>query len=114
MEDLLISVLETFGYPVQRQGSMSADAEYPDSFFTYWNNASDGRGFYDNNEAQTIYDYSVNFYSNDPALTYSKLLEAKAALKAAQFIVTGKGYDLASDQPSHTGRGMQVLYRENN
>lgn len=114
MEDLLTSALETFGYPVLRQGSMATDAEYPDSFFTFWNNATDGSGFYDNDETQTVYDYSVNFYSNDPGLTYTKLLEAKRALKSKKFIVTGKGYDLASDQPSHTGRGMQVLYRENN
>ena len=38
MEDKLIEVLSSFGYPVIRQGSMTEDEAYPPTFFTIWNN----------------------------------------------------------------------------
>ncbi len=112
MEDKLIELLETFGYPVYRQGSLSNDATYPDSFFTFWNNQSPDHAFYDNTEYGTEWDFDVNFYSNDPDLTYSKLLEAKALLKQNGWVVPGKGYDVMSDEPSHTGRGIGALFLE--
>ncbi|MFR7662245.1 MAG: hypothetical protein ACLUZ0_04030 [Coprococcus sp.] len=43
MEDQLIQLLETFEYPVIRQGSLPEDEVYPDSFFTFWNNDSPDR-----------------------------------------------------------------------
>lgn len=115
MEDLLIETLETFGYPVMLQGSMLPDEPYPDSFFTFWNNNSSGESYYDDSEISTIFDYDVNFYSSDPELVYSKLNEAIAALRAAGFICSGEGYSLASDEPTHDGRGVNILYlRRNN
>ena len=48
MEDLLISTLENLGFPIIRQGSLAEDDEYPQSFFTFWNNSADGQGFYSN------------------------------------------------------------------
>ena len=42
----------------------------------------------------------------------TKLLEAKALLKSAGWIVNGAGYDIASDEPTHTGRGLTILYRQ--
>lgn len=114
MEDLLIETLDTFGFPVLRQGSLAPSQAYPDHFFTFWNNSSDDDGFYDNHETRTTWDFDVNFYSKDPYMTYSKILEAKTALKSAGFIVSGKGYDVATDEPTHTGRGINVLYAENN
>ena len=110
MEDLLISILESFGYPVLLQGSLLENEPYPDHFFTFWNVASESDGYYDNKETRIVYEYDVNFYSNDPALVYSKLREAIIALKAAGFIVSGDGYSLASDEPTHTGRGVGVMY----
>ena len=38
MEELLVQTLESFGYPVRRQGSLGAQEQYPDHFFTFWNN----------------------------------------------------------------------------
>ena len=110
MEDLLIEILQVFNYPIFRQGSLSKDEQYPEHFFTFWNNSADGEGFYDGLETRTIWDYDLNFYSVDPNQTYSKLLEAKKILKEAGFIITGNGYDVASDEATHTGRGMNVLY----
>lgn len=112
MEDLLISTLEALGYPVKLQGSILSDESYPDHFFTFWNDSADGTGFYSNNEGAIVWAYSLNFYSIDELLVNSKLLEAKALLKSAGFIVSGAGYDVASDEPTHTGRGISLLYRQ--
>lgn len=112
MEDLLISTLEALGYPVRLQGSLLPDESYPDHFFTFWNDSADGTSFYSNNEGAIVWAYSVNFYSNDPLMVNTKLLEAKQLLKDAGFIVTGAGYDIPSDEPTHTGRGIDALYRQ--
>lgn len=112
MEDLLISTLEPLGYPVKLQGSLLPDESYPDSFFTFWNDSADGTSYYSNNEGAIIWAYSLNFYSTDVVLVSSKLLEAKKLLKEAGFIVAGAGYDVPSDEPTHTGRGISLLYRQ--
>ncbi len=109
VKELLIETLSEFGYPVFLQGSLSKDEEYPESFFTFWNNNSFDGSHFDNESISAIWDFDVNFYSKDPVLVNSKLLEAKNALKNQGFIVSGQGYDVASDEVSWTGRGMQVL-----
>lgn len=110
MEDLLIEVLSQFGYQVKLQGSLLADEPYPDHFFTFWNNDSYGEAFYDDDEKSITYDYDVNFYSINPELVYTKLREAKTALKRAEFIVSGDGYSVGSDEQTHDGRGINVKY----
>jgi len=112
MEDLLIGTLAALGYPVRLQGSLLPDESYPDNFFTYWNDSADGTGYYSNNEGAILWAYSLNFYSIDPVLVNSKLLEAKALLKGAGFVVSGAGYDVPSDEITHTGRGISLLYRQ--
>lgn len=109
MKDLLIETVSALGYPVCQQGSLGPDEDYPESFFTFWNNSADGDSFYDNDEHSVVWDFDLNFYSSDPALVNSELLRAKRLLKKAGFIVTGKGYDVASDEETHTGRGIRVL-----
>lgn len=110
MEDRLIELLSTYGYPVIRQGSLSEDEPYPDNFFTFWNNDSYDGAHYDNEAVSTAYDYDVNFYSNSPANTYDVLRKAITLLKTNGFIISGDGYDVASDEDSHTGRGVRALY----
>ena len=112
MEDLLISTLEALGYPVRLQGSLLPDERYPDHFFTFWNDAADGSGFFNNNETSIVWQYSVNFYSCDPTLLGTTFMEAKKRLALNGFIVTGLGYSIPSDEPTHTGRGITVLYRQ--
>lgn len=109
MEDKLIEILETFGYPVIRQGSLGQDEEYPDSFFTFWNNDSPDHAHYDNAEYGTEWDFDVNFYSIDPEKTYQVLADARIKLKQNKWIIPGKGYDVASDEVTHTGRGMRIF-----
>lgn len=112
MVDLLIDTLAPLGYPIKLQGSLAPDEPAPDHFFTYWNNAADGTSFYSDDEHAIDWQFSLNFYSVDPANVYSVLTDAKKLLKSAGFIVTGAGYSLASDDPSHTGRGFTIHYRQ--
>lgn len=109
MKQLLIDTIKEFGYPIFLQGSLSKDEEYPETFFTFWNNDSYDDEFYDNIEHSTIWDFDLNVYSNNPSLVNSLLIEAKQKLKQAGFVVSGKGYDVASDEPEWTGRGINVL-----
>lgn len=110
MEDNLIKVLASFGYPVYRQGSMSNDEIYPETFFTFWNNDSLDHSHYDNAEYGTEWDFDVNIYSSNPELTYSVLANARVALKAAGWTIPSKGHDVASDEATHIGRGLNAIY----
>lgn len=110
MEDTLIALLETYGYPVIRQGSLAPDAAYPATFFTFWNNSDVERSAYDNATALVVWEFDVNVYSNDPSTTYSLLAQARDALKAAGWQTPDRGHDLASDEITHTGRGITVTY----
>jgi hypothetical protein len=112
MEDNLISILESFKYPVYRQGSMANDAAYPETFITFWNNASNDHAHYNNNEYGTSWDFNVYVYSSDPSKAYSVLLDIRTALKSAGWICPSKGFDVASDEPTHIGRGIEVFYLE--
>lgn len=109
MKNLLISILEPLGFPIIQQGSLSPDEPYPEHFFTFWNRDTTDIEFYDNEEHATVWEFDLNFYSVDPDMVSSQLLEARRLLKANDFIVTGKGYDVGSDEVTHTGRGMTVL-----
>lgn len=113
VKKLLIDTLDDqYGWPVYVQGSLSDNDEYPASFFTFWNNSTEDSSFYNNTEHDTIWNFDLNFYSNDPMLVNVVLLEAKQLLKAVGFIPDGSGYDVLSDEPTHTGRGMNLIYIE--
>lgn len=113
MKEQLITLLNTFGYPVRLQGSLAKDEAYPVSFFTIWNDETDDGSHYDNDAINYVWTFSINFYSVDPALVNSVLLQVKALLKANKWIVPGKGYDVPSDEISHTGRAIDAIYIEN-
>jgi len=113
VEDLLIRILSEMGYPVLLQGGLPPGEEYPENFFTYWNNESPDAAFYNNKAHQVIWGYDVNFYTSNPAFLYIALADAKEKLKQSGFIVPSNGHSLASDEPTHTGRGMPVYYLKN-
>lgn len=112
MEDLLIEVLQSIIPIVMRQGSMLPNETYPEKFFTFWNNSSDGDGFYSNTETTIVWNYTVCIYSTNPNDTYNLLMDAKAKLQKAGFTVSGGGYDVMSDETTHTGRGIDVYFRQ--
>lgn len=92
------------------QGSLLSNEPYPNNFFTFWNkNSSDGT-HYDNVATSVLYEYEVNFYSNNPENVYSVLRTAITKLRTAGFIISGDGYSVASDEPTHDGRGVDVEY----
>lgn len=107
----LIALLETFGYTVRQQGSL-AGKSYPDSFFTFWNGSSEDRAHYDNEPIDFVWQFTVYFYSTDPALVNTKLLDAIALLKQHGWIISGKGYDVPTDVITHTGRAFDALFIE--
>lgn len=108
----LITLLETFGFPVRLQGSLAENEEYPDSFFTFWNNNTTDWNHYNNSETGYVWNFDVNFYSTSPTFVNTKLEEARALLKQNGYVIDGKGYDVASDQVTHTGRGITVIFIE--
>lgn len=108
----LIDELSKFGYPVFLQGSLNADDKYPDSFITFFTDDTDDGDHYDNETASYVWYFAVIFYSNDPALVNSKPEEIRQALKQAGFIPQGKGQDILSDEPTHTGWAMDFIYQE--
>ena len=109
MEDLLIELLGSFGYPVIRQGSLTDSEPYPNTFFTFWNNDESQIKAFDNGFELVAYDFDVNCYSNNPLTTYELLRSARKLLKQNGFEPLSRGYDVASDEPTHTGRGFRVI-----
>lgn len=110
MEDSLIELIEKIGYPIYKQGSFTESQEYPDTFFTFWNNQSNDHAYYSNESYGNVWDYDLNVYSVDPETIYSALEGARDILKENGWIVPSCGYDVYSDQPTHTGRGMGVTF----
>jgi hypothetical protein len=112
MEDNLIQIIESFGFPVYRQGSMSDAERYPETFVTFWNNESPDHAHYDDSEYGTAWSYNVYVYSSDPEQVYNLLLSIRTALKNANWIVPSKGQDVASDEATHTGRMLECYFLE--
>lgn len=111
--ELFINTVSGLGLPTIRQGSLAPDESYPPAFFTFWNSDSLDSGHYDNLPAGIVWDFDLNCYSTDPIQIYTLMDQAAAALRAQGFIISGRGYDVASDEVTHTGRGLNVLYNRN-
>ena len=108
IEGKLIALLETFLFPVFRQGSVTEN--YPSDFFTFWGTEEDGNSYYDNKTVDVAYQYSINFYSINPAYTYAYIHQARNLLKQNGWTIITRGYDVDSDEQSHTGRGFDAVY----
>lgn len=108
----LWGLLETLGYEVYEQGSFTENEEYPDNFFTLWNDDTEEQGHYDNKEQSCIWYFTVNFYSVNPLLATTVLIEAKKLLQENGWIVPGKGKDVYSDSKHHSGRSVEAMMIE--
>ena len=109
IDDRLIELLATFKFPVYRQGSLAQNAAYPDTFFTFWENPETTTA-YDNDTQFVVYDFYVYIYSINPIVLAETLAEARKLLKRAGFIIISRGFDVASDEQSHSGKGFEVGY----
>lgn len=112
MKNELIGILNKYGYSVLLQGSLAADEQYPDSFFTFWNDETTDGAHYDNQPVSYIWNFTVYFYSTDPVKVNTVLRAAAKDLRAAGWIMSGVGYDVPTDEPTHTGRAIDITYIE--
>lgn len=110
MIDELLTLLESFKYPVLRQGSLAPDEAYPETFITFWGDGENEQSAYDNDTKLATDEYDINVYSNDPDKTYSLVNDIRVLLKSAGWTIESRGYDVPSDEITHTGRGMRVIY----
>lgn len=112
MWEKLQEVFEEIGLPYSRQGSFGVDEKLPDSFFTFWNKDSEFEGWYSNKPYKCIWSWNVFFYTNDPELMYSKLMQFVNIAMEKGFKVNGFGKDLASDEPDYFGRYVEISFIE--
>ena len=113
--DRLIELLEEIENVdcVIRQGTLSANEKYPNLFITFWENESDDGNHYDDfKTSTTIYDFDINVYGSNVGLVYETILKIKQKLIQNNFLVNGTGYDVASDETTHIGRGINTKYVE--
>lgn len=109
MKQILLNVLNTFGYPVFLQGSLGENDPFPPAFFTFHINDSADISF-DNTDEYCTYQMQVIFYANDPMTVESIAEQSWTALKAAGFIPNGRGVDIPSEEPTHTGWVCEYSY----
>lgn len=113
--DDLVKILESFEYEVVRQGSYSSLADYPDTFITYWNPASPEHSHYDNANYGIEWNIDVYVYSTSIDTIYELTKEIRDALKTDGWIIDSAGFDIDSDSPTHSGRGLEIkkiIYKE--
>lgn len=108
MMDELFALFEKIGLPYFRQGSLADDAEYPPSFFTFWNIDTPSIAYRDNAEKAYSEIINVCFYTNDASLIYSQMDAFISKAKAAGFIVTGRAHDTATDEANFYGRAVRI------
>lgn len=108
MRKKLIAVLESFEIPVILQGTLAQSEEYPKLFFTFWENPSAKNGAYDNKTFATEYDFDVNCYGVDEEEVEETLQEAIKRLEEEGFLPQGEEYDIASDEVTHVGKGVNI------
>lgn len=108
MIDALLSILESFKYPVFLHGSMNPDAGFPDSFFTYWNASTPEGADYSNSPHWAVWKFHVYFYSSDRRTVESTIDQAFDALRAAGWTLEGRPRDAVTTIETHTGRMLTV------
>ena len=105
----LEKVFISTGLDYSRQGSYADAADYPPSFFTFWNYETED-GYYDNETHKTVWLWQVYYYTSDPSTLYSKMDEFISLAKVAGFIVEGRGHDIGSDRADYVGRMISVKW----
>lgn len=113
MKTELITVLETICPDnVFLQGTLAEEEAYPASFITFWTDDTSDISHYDDDVTTIEWDFSVIYYTNDPSNMETVPAQIRSALKAAGFIPQGRGFDIPSDVPTHTGWAMEFVITE--
>lgn len=113
MKTLLITKLEAIcPGNVYLQGTLSENDPYPSEFITFWTNYTADRAHYNNAVHSIDWTFSVMIYATDPDRVKAIATEVRTALKAVGFIPQGRGHDLPSDEPTHTGWAMEFIKTE--
>lgn len=112
MKSELISLLESFGFPVFLQGSLNSKDDYPDSFFTFWNFENPEQTFYDNHANRCVWGFWIYFYSTNPMKVEEIPEKARQLLKSHHWIAGGKPTDIKVDKITHTGAFFKAYYME--
>ena len=110
MKQKLIDILERHcPNDVYLQGTMNPDEEYPAEFVTFWTPRTATAASFDNKVVAVDWTFYVIYYCSDPAKVNTKPFEIAADLKAAGFVQQGRGYDIVSDESTHTGWAMEFM-----
>lgn len=114
MKERLIEVLERFCPDnVYLQGTLNPEEAYPQKFITFFTSTTDDVAHFDNDVSAIEWNFAVMFYSDDPTEVNTIPAQIRTELKKAGFIPQGRGSDILSDVPTHTGWAMDFLIREN-
>lgn len=108
MKQLLIELLQTFGYPVGLQGSYEEGQDLPETFITFWNYETNLR-YYDNDVKMIEYVYRVYAYSSDPEIVNDLLGKVRKLLLNNNFFCSGD-FDIESGKDDYDAREMEVRY----
>ena len=112
MKNKLITLLQKYGFPVFLQGTLNPAEAYPETFITFWTDSVDDGRHFDNATTSFDWAFSIILYSNNPVIVNTLPDDMRADLNAAGFIPQGKGFDIPSDSPTHTGWAMDVIGTE--
>lgn len=89
------------------QGSVPK-TNIPDSYITYWENTSFDNLNADNQTKEIAYPFTVIYYTKDWDNIYSDFEEIVSLLKSKNYIASGMGFPLESDNPEYRARGIEV------
>ncbi len=78
------------GLPVYEEGN--APAELPNSYYTFSEDYTSDNLSADNEAKETLYEFTIKYYTKDANTIYSGMLNALSLLKAKGYITTGVGY----------------------
>lgn len=116
MREQFVALLQTFGLPIFLQGSLNKNSAYPSSFFTYWNDTTEDNAHYDNDAIAFNWQFTIYYYTQNEnaAQMDGVFLQIRNLFKQNGWIMTGVGYDVPSDEPTHVGRAIDVYYIQRN
>ena len=108
MNNELVEILKSIGYPVYLQGSLTAADEYPAAFFTFWCFEAPEGAHYDNQPHSATWGYWVYSYARESDVLDAMTDQMREKLRAAGWTTNGRPVDAASDEPSHAGKMLDV------